>query len=181
MTHPVRSAFEIRTTLPPTSVLQAVHERLSKYPTRMSGIVCEGRIELYVPSSRQRLLSPQLTVDVAPLGKGGRGSLLRARLGAHPHVWALLVIASGVTAMLGLAASIFGYAQWVAGDAPWALWGLALAGFMTLLLRAVAWQGRRWNVAQVDELRRFLQERVCATERDPSSVRPDGVFSRDRG
>ncbi len=168
----------METPVPPPAVLQTVHERLCDERSPMAGVVAEGRIELYVPSERQHLWSPQLVVDVLPSEKAGAGSLLRGRFSPHPHVWALYLGAAAVTAFTTLVAASFAYAQWVIGQAPSALWALPLAVLAWVALYGVALQGQRWGEEQVRELRTFLIEGLKVTERQPDSIRPDGVFTR---
>lgn len=188
MTAGVRVKFEMHTPMAPPAVLQSVHDQLCDRRCRMSGIVAEGRIELYVPSERQHLWSPQLVVDVEPWvprdaggAQGGAGgSMLRGRFGPHPHVWALYLAMAAVTALATLFAISYAYAQWAMGQAPSSLWALPLAVVAWFALYAVAIQGQRWGEEQVLELRAFLEQGLKRAVVDPSSVRPDGVFTSAR-
>jgi hypothetical protein len=144
----------------------------------MSGIVAHGRIELYVPSERQHLWSPQLIVEVHDAPGDHGGSLLLGRFGPHPHVWALYLAMAGVTTFAALVAVSFAYAQWVMGQAPFTLLALPLALVAWGALYLVALQGQRWGAEQVAELRAFLEDGLNSTERDPTSLKPDGVFMR---
>ncbi len=170
--------FEMDTPVAPAAVLQTVHERLCEADSTMAGIVADGRIELYVTSERQHLWSPQLVVDVLPAETGRTGAVLRGRFAPHPHVWALYLAAAAVTAFATLLAVTFAYAQWVVGQSPSALWALPSALLAWLALYAVASLGQRWGAEQVDELRMFLDDGLSVTEREPHSIRPDGVFMR---
>ncbi len=171
----------MQTGLEPAAVLQAVHDQLASGGTMMSGIVASDRFELYVPSDRQHLWSPQLSVEVSPADAGGvEGARLRGWFGPHPHVWALYVAMGAATAFGTLVAVSFAYAQWVMGQAPSALWALPSSLLAWVALYSIARLGRRWGAEQVEELRGFLERGLAAIERDPSTLRPNGVFMRER-
>ncbi len=168
-------AFHLQTRLPAARVLQALHDRLSRHPSEMSGVVCDQHVELYVPTERQHLWSPQLQVEVRP---SSRGALLGGRFALHPHVWALDMALLGIGATLAFASLCLGYASWMMDRPPWALGGLLGVGVAWMLLREVRRAGTPRRRQQEEELRQFLEASLLAAEGNPSSVRPDGIFTR---
>jgi hypothetical protein len=169
----------MQTGLKPAAVLQAVHDQLAVRGALMDGSVAADRFELYVPSDRQHLWSPQLSVIVLPT-EGGRadGARLRGWFGPHPHVWALYVAMGAATAFGTLVALSFAYAQWVMGQAPSALWALPSSLLAWAALYSIALLARRWGAEQVEELRTFLESGLAATERRGPSSSAKGVFLR---
>lgn len=158
----VPSSFDLKTPLPPRRIVNKLRERLLRKRDQMSGIVAEGRVDLFVPPEQQHHWSPQLIVDIEPHRTSG--SILRCRFCSHPHVWALRV---GLAAMgaVGLMISICVVcAQYTLGLSPTALFALPLLGLAALSIWGAANRNEARGRAQAKELHQFLEGEVVATE-----------------
>ncbi len=123
--------FELTSPLPPEVVEEALSAQLRSDACPISGIVAEGRIEIHVPSGRQHLWSPQLTVD---LEKTDSGCRLSGRFVQHPHVFGLCMLGGSALAVLLLVAFSVSYGQWVMGQTPTALLAFPVAGSLVLVV-----------------------------------------------
>lgn len=163
------SSFDLKTPLAPSRVLRTLHERLSRPRPLMSGVVADGRVDLFVPPERQHHWSPQLIVDIEP-HVSERGSILRCRYCSHPHVWALRMALVGIATISLLISGCVSYAQWAMEQAPTALLALPLITALGVTLRYMGHPERGYGAAQEKELQQFLEGEVFASERQQSSV-----------
>lgn len=163
----VPSSFDLKTPLAPSRVLRSLHERLSRPRPRMSGVVADGRVDLFVPPERQHHWSPQLVVEVEP-HVTEKGSILRCRYCSHPHVWALRMGLVGIATTGLLISGCVSYAQWAMNEAPTALLAIPLITALGLTIRYMGHPARGLGASQERELQRFLEGLVLESERKHS-------------
>lgn len=151
----VRPELKWSSELTPSEVQARVRARLLAGASTISGVAADGAIELHVPSHRQHFWSPELRVS---LEATPTGTSLTGRFGPHPHVWALYLAAAGVTSFFLLVSASFGYAQWVMGEPPLALFGLPAGALLLIGLYAMSRLGQNFAKDQMAELTAYLQD-----------------------
>ena len=143
--------------------MSRLRDRLAKCP-RCTGVSVGRHAELFVPEHERRVWSPWLSVTTER-GRAG-GSLVRARFAPHPQVWTLymfLAFGLGFGVLVGVT---WGYAQWVMGDAPWALVSLPAGVAVAGCLYGVSLIGQRLGADQIEHLESVLTE-LLRDENEP--------------
>jgi hypothetical protein len=168
MRREIRPRFEITSEEDLASFMGRMSLRLRASAGFVCGVAAAGRVELYVPPSRQRLWSPELVVEVRATDEG---TVLEGRYGPHPHVWVgyaalFAVVAVGITASL-----VFAFAEWTMKVSPVALYALGPLALVGAILYVFAFVGQGLAADQMDELRAFLDEVVYASAPVASGVR----------
>jgi hypothetical protein len=156
-----RPRFTLRTELSAVEVQARVAQRLRE-SKRLRGMAFDHRLELAMGGDEVRFWSPQLVVSVGP-AEGG-GSLLEARFGPDPWIWALYFLSYGALAIATLFATIFGVVQWSLGQTPTALYAAPPIAVLAALVYGASFVGQGLGSEQMYFLRATLTETVEGDE-----------------
>jgi len=115
----------------------------------------ESYVEILPSDERQHFWSPQLAMR---LEEQGDETLVHARFGPHPHVWALYLACYALSALLAIACLVYGAAQWMLGTEPIALYLTPIAILIVGLVYGASYVGQGLGAAQIFELRHFALE-----------------------
>lgn len=158
-----RPRFRLKTVLAPTEVRDRVMS-LVKSHKRLRGIAFEHRLEMSIGGDETHFYSPQLVVKVEP-GEGG-GSLLHARFGPDPYVWAFYVMGTGLLTVITFFAAIFGCVQLWLHQSPTGFFVAPGVAIVAGLVYGASFVGQGLGYEQMHFLRTTLTETVDATELD---------------
>jgi hypothetical protein len=164
----VRPEFELETEERLQDVMARVSRSLRAPDCPLCGIAAGERIELYVPAARQRLSSPELRLQVIATE---RGTWIRGTYAVHPHVWAacVVVLALSVVALIGV--FTLALAEWTMGHDAVALFAAPPLGVACGVGYRLAFANRRLAIAEMDELRAFIEDVILSSVPRPSGVR----------
>ncbi len=149
----MRPTFEIGL---PISADDAIASMKSQLRDEFRGCtMAAGRcVDLYVNENDRHFWSPHLSIQVE---ESNRGSRLHARFGPHPEVWTLFVFFYAAVGFAALIGAGWGYAQWISGDSPRALFIVPGAAIAAGLLYGASRFGQRLGRDQMSELRTRLE------------------------
>ena len=108
------------------------------------------------------LQAPQLVVKVE--AHAGGGSVLHARFGPDPYVWAFYVLGLGLLTAVAFVALLFGGVQLSLGQSPTALVVAPGAALVAGLVYGASFVGQGFGYAQMHLLRAALTDAVHGTE-----------------
>lgn len=148
----------------PTEVRDRVHTLLTTNE-RVRGIAFEHRLEIAIGGDDVHFYSPQLVVKVEAAADGG--SLLRARFGPDPYVWAFYVMGTGLLTVVTCFALIFGFVQLSLDQSPTALFVAPAAGAVAALVYGASFVGQGLGYDQMYFLRSALIATVRGTDVEP--------------
>jgi formate-dependent nitrite reductase membrane component NrfD len=157
-----RPRFQLLTHLSPAEVRDAVQQLLRSNP-RVRGIAFEHRLEIAIAAAENHFYSPQLVVRVTQRAEGG--SLLHARFGPDPYVWAFYLLGIGLLAIVTFVALIFGAVQLSLDQSPTAFLVAPLAALVGGLVYGASFVGQGFGYAQMHVLRAALTEAVHGVDR----------------
>ncbi len=151
----VRPRISLLVPLPADRVVQRLEARLSDPAQPFGGAVSRRHVDIVMPAHLQHTWSPQLSlcIDEHP-----QGAHVSGRFGPHPHVWTFFVALYALSTFLGIAATMFGWSQSLAGQPAWALWGLPLALVLGGASYGGALLGQRLGANQMAALLQVLTE-----------------------
>jgi hypothetical protein len=139
--------------------MQRLRARLSDRPD-CTGASVGRHAELFVPESQRRLWSPWLSVT-AEDGDGG-GSVVRGRFGPHPAVWTLYMFCAFGLGFGLLVGTTWGYAQWVMGVTPRALYSVPVIVALAVALYGISLVGQSFGARQMEDLRRAFEALIAS-------------------
>lgn len=159
-----RPRFRLKTALTPTEVRDRVHTLLTTNE-RVRGIAFEHRLEIAIGGDEVHFYSPQLVVKVEPDADGG--SLLHARFGPDPYVWAFYVMGTGLLTLVTCFALVFGLVQLTLDESPTALFAAPAAAAVAALVYGASFVGQGLGHDQMYFLRSSLIATVEGTDVGP--------------
>lgn len=177
----LRPRFQTLVPCHPQQAFEKFKLRLAQPDCSFEGTVLERFISVTVKPEEQHYWSPVLTVQSEPVAEGTR---LRGHYGPHPNVWTLLLAMAAAICFSGIFVTMYGCAQLLLGDTPWAL--LAIPGTALGLgaIYGVAFMGQWRARAQMLQLKSFFDISVCAQEltqiEGPEAVATHRVCSQCR-
>jgi formate-dependent nitrite reductase membrane component NrfD len=145
------------TPLSPAEVRDAAQALLRTNP-RVRGIAFEHRLEIAIAAAENHFYSPQLVVRITPRDEGG--SLLAARFGPDPYVWAFYLLGVGLLSVVTFVALIFGAVQLSLAQSPTAFLVAPIAALVGGLVYGASFVGQGFGHAQMYFLRAALTEAV---------------------
>jgi hypothetical protein len=183
MSRVLRPRFEIRTEEAAEVLLERIDHRLRSRNCPFIGYVVEGRAVIHVPRTRQRLWSAELRVAI---GRQGEATVVEGLYAPHPHVWVTYVILLAAVVVGITAAVVFTLVELSLDQRPAALFALPPLLLVGAAAYAMAFIGQGLATDEMDELRTFLDEALCAGPGLPSHIRnlrpgEDDSVSRQAG
>lgn len=79
-----------------------------------------GFICLRIPEQDRHFWSPRLNLSLEKTDDGK--TLVEGTYGPNANVWSLFLYGYLITGTMGTFSGVFGFAQWMIGTTPWALW-----------------------------------------------------------
>jgi hypothetical protein len=156
-----RPRFQLTTQLSPEEVRDAVSVLLRTNP-RVRGIAFAHRLEIAIAAAENHFYSPQLVVRVVPRETGG--SMLHARFGPDPYVWAFYLLGVGLLSLVTFVALLFGAVQLGLGQSPTALLVAPAAALVAGLAYGASFVGQGFGYGQMHFLRTALTDAVHGLE-----------------
>lgn len=145
--------------LAPAEIRARVNQQIKAEP-RVRGIALAERIELAIDGEEHRFWSPQLVLQMRE-DEGG-GTVLEARFGPDPYVWALYLLCYGALLVVTCWALIFGAVQWMLGQTATALWVAPGTALLAALVYGASFVGQGLGSDQMYFLRAILTQWVAA-------------------
>lgn len=122
-------------------------EELSKHADSAGWV-----IDYQIDSAEKRFWSPHLSVQLNRLDQP-QSSEAFCRFSPRPEIWTMVMAIYLVAACCLFAALIFGFVQWMMGNAPWALAVVPFSIFVIVGLHIASLIGQGWSHDQMDLLR----------------------------
>jgi hypothetical protein len=154
-----RPRFSLSSQLSPGEIRTRVNAHI-RASSRLRGLALEDRIELAIDGPEHNFWSPQLVVQMRPTEAGG--TLLEARFGPDPYVWALYLLLNGALLVITFWALVFGLVQWWLKQPQIALWIAPGAAVLACLVYGASFVGQGLGSDQMYFLRATLSE-LCET------------------
>lgn len=155
----LRPRFEVVVSRPPAEVAAAFAAVLARPDCAVVGGMSGPHGQLGLPDAERSFWSPHLDLRVE---EHAEGSLVRARVGPHPHVWTMFMALHLAVGFTGLGALMWGLSQWLAKEPATALWGVPIALFLNAFIAGAAFIGQALGADQTYRLRSFLDETLEA-------------------
>lgn len=163
----VRPHFELDVALAPDAVALRLSDAISKAPS-IEGSVLSRHAQLTIPAAKRRLWSPWLAFEIeeAPGGAHLSGVFL-----PHPNVWTLWFAVMAVLGFVALAATMFGWSQWLAEQPAWAFWLVPVSTLAAGALYAGALVGQRLGADEMEHIRGFVHASLGVPLPSPADER----------
>ena len=166
----LRPDFEIALPVAGAVLFAHLEARLAQPEVAIEGQVLSRHACLRLPAARRTLLSPYLELDL--LGTE-EAPLLRGRFAPQPNVWTGFIALLALIAMLGLAGSMYGFAQMTLGQTPLWLWAAPAAAALMAFVCGAAFIGQGLSAEEMFELRAFLQCSLQELAQEQAGPLPD--------
>ena len=153
----MRPRFEFVAPCPPAQAAERLREALGRPEAWCRGNVYRGHAVFYVPHAEERVWSPFLSLDFDGYHEQTR---VRGLYGPKPATWSLFLAGYAICGCLALFALVYGWAQWSIDQTPWALAVLPAAALGALVVYGLARYGQWRGRAQMEALRRFVDDAV---------------------
>lgn len=158
-----RPRFALTSPLSAREIRERVNARIRSDPG-LRGIALDEHIELAIDGPEHNFWSPQLVAQLQPDEAGG--TLLQARFGPDPYVWALYLLLNGILVITTFWAIIFGLVQWWLKQEPSTLWIAPGAAVLGGLVYGASFVGQGLGSDQMYHLRATLTDLCDASEGD---------------
>jgi len=135
----------------------------------VNGVVVPPNIDLHIRADSRHFFSPMLSLKVVDDDEGDQ-VLLLGRFAPRSDIWMLYMAVYGVLGLVGTAGLMYGTAQWLLGQPPWALIILPLALLGIGLVYGAAFIGQGLGAQQMYALRSFLDHVLEAIGHPPSTI-----------
>jgi hypothetical protein len=113
-------------------------------------VISAGRCaEFSVAKSECRVWSPHLSIQ---LEEAEEGCVLHGRFAPRPEVWTFLMFLYFTMVFIVFIGGVYGYAQWVIGQRPWALVAVPAGLLLIGALHAASLVGQRLAHDQMERL-----------------------------
>jgi hypothetical protein len=145
----------------PDVVVKRFNEALVAERGAIGGQALPGFVNLW-PADRDRsFFSPYLSLEVRPQGEG---SVATGRFGPHPAVWTGFMFVYAVLSLGGVLALMFGWAQSIADEPPWMLWGAPASVALILFIYGAEYIGKGLGSEQMHAIAHFVARVVPVTQ-----------------
>jgi hypothetical protein len=151
------------------AVLAEVAARIGRGDTGFHGSVHGHHANLRLPRAQRTLLSPYLNLE---LREGDGQPALHGRFSPHPHVWTGFMALYGTLAMLGLTATMYGFAELTLGEGSWLLLGAPVAALLIAFVYGAAVIGQGLTVDTMYRMRALVDAAVQTVASVPAGREP---------
>lgn len=149
----LRPHFDLWVALPPDEALARLGTAFNEPAVTWEGDMRGSHVQLMVPEGQRNLWSPWLTFEV---NAEDHGTLFTGRFAPHPSVWTMYMAMYAIIGFSALGLAFFGLSQWIAGQAPTALWALPVGAVLAALLYGLAFVGQGLTAQQMCGMRSFV-------------------------
>lgn len=151
----------------PDAVAARISAGLSEsgLPHRRAG----GHFQIWLPDGQRRTWSPWLHLDVLAVPEDPARSVLFGRYTPAPSLWTGFMLTYLALATVAVGGALFGYSQWLVGEAPTGLWLVLFAAAVGLLLLASSRVGQRLAREEMLALGAAVER---ATSDEPGATAP---------
>jgi hypothetical protein len=137
--------------------------RLQQPQCPFEGTVLDTFISVTVKPEARHYWSPVLMVQSRAIESG---TLLHGHFGPHPNVWTLLLAITASICLSGLFITMYGCAQVLLEQTPWALMAIPATVMGMALVYGISLLGQWRAHEQMLQLKSFFDVSVCAQEID---------------
>lgn len=155
----LRPRFQLTVPLPAETIVARFRRALADPGCPVTGAATMKHVQLGIPAHERTTWSPTVDLMLTDTEEGAR---LHGRIGPHPHVWTFFLGLHAVVAFSGLGGVMYGLAQWVIGEPPWALWAAPVALGLHAFIAGAAFIGQGLGADQVHRLRAFVEDTLGA-------------------
>ncbi len=169
----MRPSFNLPVACSAEHLMQILEQRFQLAGADFEGKFSARHAVLALPASERRFWSPclDLTIeDLEPAGpepEAGRAKLW-GTFSPRAEIWTGFVFAIGTLSVLSVFASMYGLAQLALGHAPVAFLVPLIAALVAALLYASALVGQGLSIADLYQLRAFIDD--CAREAEATAA-----------
>ena len=156
----MRPTFQLRLGPDGADVLERLRASLAANDTRLVGQVITGHAMIKLHRDHRSLLSPVLNLELA---EHDGATFLRGRFSPQPNVWTGFMALYGVLSLVGVAGLMYGFAQMIVDQTPWPMLAAPVCAILIAFVYGAAFIGQGLTVADMWEMRRFVDELVAGT------------------
>jgi hypothetical protein len=151
------------------AVLAEFAARIGRGDSGFHGSVHGNHANLRPPRAQRTLLSPYLNLELTE--RDGQ-PVLHGRFSPHPHVWTGFMGLYGILAMLGLTATMYGFAELTLGEGSWLLLGAPVAALLIAFVYGASVIGQGLTVDTMYRMRALVDAAVQTVAAAPSGLEP---------
>lgn len=159
----IRPRFQTLVPCHPQKAFGKFRLRLQQPQCQFEGTVLDTFIHVTVKPEVRHYWSPVLMVQARDV-EGG--TLLHGHFGPHPYVWTLLLAIAASMGLLGLFIAMYGCAQLMLGQPPWALLAIPASVLGMALVYGISLIGQWRAHEQMLQLKSFFDVSICGREMD---------------
>lgn len=159
----IRPRFQTLVPCHPQKAFEKFRLRLQQPQCPFEGTVLDTFIHVTVKPEARHYWSPVLMVQARDVEAG---TLLHGHFGPHPYVWTLLLAIAASMGLLGLFVAMYGFAQVILEQPPWALLAIPASVLGMGLVYGISLIGQWRAHEQMLQLKSFFDVSICAREID---------------
>jgi hypothetical protein len=159
----IRPRFQTLVPCHPQKAFEKFRLRLQQPQCQFEGTVLDTFIHVTVKPEARHYWSPVLMVQARDVEEG---TLLHGHFGPHPYVWTLLLAIGASMGLLGLFVAMYGCAQVILEQPPWALLAIPASVLGMALVYGISLIGQWRAHEQMLQLKSFFDVSICAREMD---------------
>lgn len=155
----IRPRFQVVVPDEPAAIVEKLAAAIAQPDSPCTGRAIPGHAVLTMPAEAQHFWSPQLDLSIEAHPEG---ALIRGLYGPNPEVWLLFAFGYGITGVLALFISIFGFTRVSLGMEAPILWILPVLGGLAVALYIASQLGQKLGAEQTFTLHHFFEKTVAA-------------------
>jgi hypothetical protein len=143
-------------------LMRRLRERLSRDVCPFIGQVRDHHAYLRLPRDQRSPFSPTLELELLETGPG---VVLYGRFTPHPHVWTGYMAVFGVLILVALGGLVYGLAQTLLDERPWALAAVPVAALLGGFVYGASFIGQGLSAGEMCALRAFVDAALRESRR----------------
>jgi len=123
--------------------------------------------QIWLPSGKRKMWSPWLHLDVNEVPDSPSTAAIFGRFTPAPSIWTAVMFSYLTLGVIALGGGLFGYSQWLVGEAPWALWLMPACALLAIITLLASRTGQALAREQMGEISSVVERGIPAPTPDP--------------
>lgn len=146
----MRPTFVVSISVSADEAMDRIRQQLREQGQWESSASVGRCAELFVAAGERRVWSPHLSIHAE---EAESGCVLHGRFSPRPEIWTMLMFLYFTVISVAFFATMFGCAQWMIKQSPWALSAAPIGTVIVIALHVISLIGQRLGRKQMRELR----------------------------
>ncbi len=158
----MRPTFRLDTDISPDVLMQRIRGAVFDSANDFVAQFADRQAMISIHPAKRHFWSPWLHLDVRT---EEAGNLVAGRFSPHPSIWTGFMFSYLAIGVLVFFCVMLGVSQQLAGQSPWAYYGVPVGGFLAAGLWFAAQAGQKLADGQMHELKTLIEQGVSGDRR----------------